>query len=311
VLTALPVVIVAGYLGAGKTTLVNHVLRNAGGRRVAVLVNDFGEINIDADLIEGSAAGVISLAGGCLCCSFGDDLVGTLQGLTQGAARVDVVLIELSGVAQPGPVARTIRLARGVELAGILALADACAVQRQCSDGYVGETVRQQLRDADWILLNKTDLVTADTAALLPGWLTQVAPQARVIACAAHQVDPDLLLGLCGQARDSQRALAALQQRPISCKQGCAPDIFASRSFVLPTKVDLSALGCALAASGSGVLRAKALAPDPGGQGRCLQVSAGRWQIDDTPVHGDGRLLVIGLRQQMASDPLFFSRLGL
>ena len=95
-LTALPVVIIGGYLGAGKTTLINHVLRNAGGRRVAVLVNDFGEINIDADLIEGATAGVLSLSGGCLCCSFGDDLVGTLQALAQGDGRPDVVLIELS-----------------------------------------------------------------------------------------------------------------------------------------------------------------------------------------------------------------------
>ena len=94
----LPTVVIGGYLGAGKTTLVNHLLRHADGRRVAVLVNDFGDVNIDADLIEGADAGVLSLSGGCLCCSFGDDLVGTLLALQRRQPPPDVVLIELSGV---------------------------------------------------------------------------------------------------------------------------------------------------------------------------------------------------------------------
>ena len=104
----LPTVLIGGYLGAGKTTLVNHLLRQADGRRVAVLVNDFGSINIDADLIEGSSAGVLALSGGCLCCSFGDDLVGTLQALTRREPAPDVCLIELSGVALPAAVLRTV-----------------------------------------------------------------------------------------------------------------------------------------------------------------------------------------------------------
>jgi G3E family GTPase len=310
-LTALPVVIVGGYLGAGKTTLVNHVLRNASGRRVAVLVNDFGEVNIDADLIEGATAGVISLSGGCICCSFGDDLPGTLQSLAKGEKKVDVVLIELSGVAIPALVARSIKLARGVEVAGTLVLADASAIQLQCCDPYVGETVRQQLNDADWILLNKLDLITADVALALPAWLAAMAPQARIIPCCAREIDPELVLGWRAQPKESQRSIAALQCRPIGGNQFRAQGIFASRSFLLPANVDLTALGCALAASDTGVLRAKALVQGAGGRGRCLQVSAGRWQIDDAAFPDEARLLVIGLKQSVVSDPLFFSRLGL
>jgi G3E family GTPase len=311
VLAALPVVIVGGYLGAGKTTLMNHVLRNAGGRRIAVLVNDFGEVNIDADLIEGATSGLISLSGGCLCCSFGDDLPGTLQSLALGNDKVDVVLIELSGVALPAPVARSIKLARGVEVAGTLVLADASSIQRQCDDTYVGETVRQQLCDADWILLNKSDLVTAVTASALPSWLAEVAPNARVIPCGAREMDPDLVLGWRAQALDSHRSIVALQGRPIGGAQRRAQGIFASRSFMLPSNVDLAALGCALAVSDTGVLRAKALVQGSGGRGRCLQVSAGRWQIDDAALPGEARLVVIGLKQSLVSDPLFFSRLDL
>jgi G3E family GTPase len=311
VLTPLPVVIIGGYLGAGKTTLVNHLLRHAGGRRLAVLVNDFGEINIDADLIEGSAAGVISLAGGCLCCSFGDDLVGTLQALAQGDVPPDVVLIELSGVALPAPVRHSIGLARGVQVAATLVLADASEIARQASDRYVGETVRQQLREADWILLNKSDLAAPAALSALPDWMAAMAAQAQLMQCAAREVEPDLVLGWRSPAPGGRRAEAALVDQPIGAQWRSARSIFSSRSFTLPSGIDLPALGRALASPGSGVLRAKALAPDPHGQGCCLQVSGARWQIDPAPLLGAGRLVVIGLRQSLGADPLFFDRLGL
>ena len=102
----LPAVVVGGWLGAGKTTLVNHLLRHAGGRRIAVLVNDFGEVSIDADLIVGAEGGLLSLAGGCMCCSWGDDLFGTLARLRAREPAPEVLLVETSGVAQPAAVAR-------------------------------------------------------------------------------------------------------------------------------------------------------------------------------------------------------------
>ena len=163
-LAPLPTVVIGGYLGAGKTTLVNHLLRHAGGRRIAVLVNDFGEVDIDADLIVGQDGEVLSLAGGCVCCSFGSDLVGTLMALPERSPPPEVVLIELSGVALPAAVVRSARLAPGIDVVGTLVVLDAADVARQAADRYVGDTVRQQLADADLLLLNKTDLV--DAAAL-------------------------------------------------------------------------------------------------------------------------------------------------
>ncbi|MCG6953324.1 MAG: GTP-binding protein, partial [Betaproteobacteria bacterium] len=112
----LPVTVIGGYLGAGKTTLVNHLLRHAGGKRLAVLVNDFGELPIDADLIESQNDAVISLAGGCLCCSFGSDLLGAVNSLTRRVPRPDQLLIEASGVALPDAIAASLSLLREVAL---------------------------------------------------------------------------------------------------------------------------------------------------------------------------------------------------
>ena len=209
----LPVVIIGGYLGAGKTTLVNHLLRHAQGHRVAVLVNDFGSVNIDAELLsaqaQGSQAGVISLAGGCLCCSFGDDLVGTLQSLQQRQPAMDVVLIELSGVALPAPVARTVGLARGVELVGCLVVADALQVRQQAADTYVGETVCQQLQQANGLLLNKAGLLQQtlnerDAAQALldtEAWLCTLAPQAPCLTFEATELPAPWVWDWCQAPR--------------------------------------------------------------------------------------------------------------
>jgi G3E family GTPase len=322
--TGLPAVVIGGYLGAGKTTLVNHLLRQAGGRRIAVLVNDFGAVDIDADLIEGAEAGVLSLAGGCLCCSFGDDLVGTLTGLRRRNPTPDVVLIELSGVALPAAVLRSVRLAPGIDAAGTLVLADAADIRRQAGDRYVGDTVRQQLRDADWVLVNKTDLLEAPALQDLLPWLSGLAPGVRVMACAANALPAELVLGWrtggpgavdSADHADGDSADLAHFVSPVWGSFGrrvsSADQLFASHSLPLPPGTDLAALGAALAAPDSGVLRAKALladgeldAPGVGASGWLLQVAGGRWQVTPAVVRGAGRLVLIGLRDQI--DPRRF-----
>ncbi len=320
----LPVVLIAGYLGAGKTTLVNHLLRHAQGRRVAVLVNDFGSINIDAELIAANAdddlsAGVLSLAGGCLCCSFGDDLVGTLGALARRNPPPDVCLIELSGVALPASVARTARLSPTAEVVGTLVVADAEHIQRQAADRYVGDTVRQQLHQADWLLLNKPDLVAPAALQATAAWLQRTVPQARAWAGAVDAVWPELLLGwrdgadaaggtparvaptatavgagLPQSHAADQAALASFAARPLSRRStgaGHGDETFESCSFALAAHTDLRALGARLAAADSGVLRAKGLLA-----GCLLQVAAGRWAV--TPARDDTStpLVLIGLR---------------
>ena len=301
----LPTVLIGGYLGAGKTTLVNHLLRQADGRRVAVLVNDFGSINIDADLIEGSSAGVLALSGGCLCCSFGDDLVGTLQALTRREPAPDVCLIELSGVALPAAVLRTVRLALDIGVVGTLVLADAAEIRRQAADRYVGDTVRQQLLDADWLLLNKPDLVCTDELQATTQALAGLAPQARLWAGSAATLPAELVLGWRGDdVPDAPKSTptparsveAAFGGRPIAAPPPGASSVFDSCSTALPDGADLAALGARLADPASGVLRAKGLARDAQGQGWLLQVAGGRWAVTAATLDGPGRLVLIGLR---------------
>jgi len=105
---SVPVLLVTGFLGAGKTTFVNHLLAHAEGRRIAAVVNDFGAINIDAELIAGAADGVVSLSNGCICCSLEGDLLRTLAVLLRRDPRPDLIVIETSGVADPADVVRNL-----------------------------------------------------------------------------------------------------------------------------------------------------------------------------------------------------------
>jgi len=310
-LAPLPTVVIGGYLGAGKTTLVNHLLRHAGGRRIAVLVNDFGEVDIDADLIVGQDGEVLSLAGGCVCCSFGSDLVGTLMALPERSPTPEVVLIELSGVALPAAVVRSARLVPGIDVVGTLVVLDAADVARQAADRYVGDTVRQQLADADLLLLNKTDLVDAAALPALRHALQALAPRAAWLPGAVAELPVELVLGWRHDpASDATghdgpgtaaASVAAFASRPIAPTAGPAATkraeaVFATRHAPLPTGTDLAALGRALVQPGLGVLRAKALAVDAAGQGQLLQVVGARWRVTPSRVAGPGRLVVIGLR---------------
>lgn len=161
---ALPFTVIGGYLGAGKTTLVNRLLADAHGRRVVVLVNDFGDIAVDAALIEADDGDTMSFANGCVCCSLADGFASALGRLRERADRFDHVVVEVSGVGNPRAVAQWGRTP-GFELDGVLVLADATAIQRQLADPYVGETVAAQLAAADMVVLTKLDLADPRAAA--------------------------------------------------------------------------------------------------------------------------------------------------
>jgi len=300
-----PAILIGGYLGAGKTTLVNHLLRHAAGRRIAVLVNDFGEVSIDADLILGAEGGVLSLAGGCVCCSFGSDLVGTLAEVLRRDPAPDLVLIETSGVGIPSAVARAAALVPGLRLEATVVVADAPTVRARAADRYVGDTVRQQLEDADLLLLNQTDRADATTMTALQAWWAAEHPRTPLWPTVRAQVPVEAVLGLGeslqGDAGSSPEASAfAPQARPFAP----AAEVFESGSLWLTGRVDVQALTAEWAGRAATLVRAKGIVEDLQGglvsvqwAGRQAHVEPWTAPIDPSKV---GRVAWIGLRGSSA-----------
>jgi G3E family GTPase len=190
----IPVTLVTGFLGSGKTTLVNHILRNRSGVRAAVLVNELGEIGIDNELIVGVDAGMIELSNGCVCCSTNSDLVEAIARVLGRAETVDHILVETTGVADPRPVAATFQRAefRGVlRLDAIIAVAEAEQFSLERFDSTVA---RSQLRYADAVLVNKCDRVAEPRLASIEAALRALNPHARLVRTTYCEVPLPLIL---------------------------------------------------------------------------------------------------------------------
>ncbi|WP_321795716.1 GTP-binding protein [Caballeronia sp. J97] len=160
----IPLAVIGGYLGAGKTTMINALLTNTDGRRVTVLVNDFGSINIDAALIRARSDDVIGLENGCVCCSIGGKLMETLIEISARDVRPDLLVIEASGVSDPLRIAQVGLLDRAYRLQGIVVAVDAQRIEETLADAYIGDTARLQIEGATSIVLTKTDLLGSEEA---------------------------------------------------------------------------------------------------------------------------------------------------
>ena len=187
-----PILLVAGFLGAGKTTVLNHILANAEGRRIAAVVNDFGTINIDAELIADSSEGVVSLANGCICCSLEGDLLRTLAGILRRNPRPDYIVIETSGVADPADIVRNLMdpvIWKEAPLETVLCVIDSTTPVAKLDDPLL----RSQLRTADVAALSKTDLVDEPGRERTRGAVRAVRPTAVVVDAPHGQVPAALL----------------------------------------------------------------------------------------------------------------------
>jgi len=302
---SIPVTVIGGYLGAGKTTLVNHLLRSADGLRLAVLVNDFGALPIDRDLITGGdgddGGDTLEISGGCICCSYGSDLMEALLELPRRRPGIDRVLIETSGVALPGMVANAVGLLQGYALDGTVVLADAETVRRQAADAYIGDTITRQLASADLVILNRCDLVSEEVREETMRWVEEQSPNGRVVPAEHSKVPSALVLGL---HRGGDRASTVLRT-----PGGIAASALYESVELRPDRaVDVDLLARALTAPDSGVLRAKGFLRDKDGRLVILQVVGRRFEITDAPVAATpGTLVVIGLRGQLDRAAYFIS----
>ena len=179
--TQIPVTVLTGYLGAGKTTLLNRILSENHGKRYAVIVNEFGEIGIDNDLIVESDEEIYEMNNGCVCCTVRGDLIRVVEGLMRRPGRFDGIIVETTGLADPVPVAQTFFMDDDVraktELDAVVALVDAKHLPLRLKDSREAE---DQIAFADVILLNKTDLVTPEELEKVEATIRAINPAARI-----------------------------------------------------------------------------------------------------------------------------------
>ena len=195
----IPVTVLTGYLGAGKTTLLNRILSQDHGRRWAVIVNEFGEIGIDTELVTHASEELFEMNNGCICCTVRGDLIRTVHGLLQRPGRFDAIIVETTGLADPGPVAQTFfvdpQLRQHTQLDSITTLVDARHITAQ----LIGSReALEQVAFADQIVLNKTDLVDEATLLSVTRELRRINPLAPIHRALRSGVALDLVLGRGG-----------------------------------------------------------------------------------------------------------------
>lgn len=189
-----PITVLTGFLGSGKTTLLNHILQADHGLRVGVIVNEFGEVSIDHELITGQQEGLVELANGCVCCSLRGDLLRAIQETLESQNQVQYLLVETTGLADPLPIIQDLlrpQLQGSIRLDGVITLVDAANFDRNLDRA---EAAYNQLVYGDILLVNKVDLVDDNTVDLIEEGIRKVNPDARILPCTMGKVDLHLLL---------------------------------------------------------------------------------------------------------------------
>jgi G3E family GTPase len=245
-----PVLLVTGFLGAGKTTVVNHLLAHAEGRRIAAVVNDFGAINIDAELISGAGDGVVSLANGCICCSLEGDLLRTLAALLRRDPQPEFIVIETSGVADPADIVRNLMdpvIWKEAPLETVLCVLDATISAAALNDDAL---VHSQLRAADVVAMSKVDLADETQRRQLRDAVRALRAAAVIVDALNGEVPVELLFPL-----DTDRAPAPREVRP----QRPAVERFETLSWTSEHPVSLPRLQQAIGKLAPKLARAKGL----------------------------------------------------
>jgi len=190
-----PVTVLTGYLGAGKTTLLNRILSEPHGKKYAVIVNEFGEIGIDNDLVVGADEEVFEMNNGCICCTVRGDLVRILDGLMRRQGKFDAIIVETTGLADPAPVAQTFfvdeNVGRKTKLDAVVTVADAKWLNERLKDA---PEAKNQIAFADVILINKTDLVSPEELSDIEARIRGINPYAKLHKTERAQIPLDAVL---------------------------------------------------------------------------------------------------------------------
>jgi G3E family GTPase len=288
-----PITVIGGYLGAGKTTLLNRLLADPGGRRLGVIVNDFGVLGIDADKF--TAAGisdVISLPNGCVCCSLGNDLAAGLDTLLAMDHPPDQIVIEVSGVADPAAAAAWCTVP-GFSHGGVIVLAAADSVRSQARDRYIGSDVLRQLQGADIVVITKPDLVDGLDLTGTGAWIDEVSAGAPRLLATHGDLPHDLILG--------QRSPRAASSGTIDHRDG-----YATWSWISREPVSERALAKFVETLGEQILRLKGRVLVGGSQGHSeVQVVGRHRQITNHArvEIGESTLVAIAAGHELELDP--------
>ncbi len=318
----IPVTILTGFLGAGKTTLLNHILHAAHGHRIAVIENEFGPVNIDSELLVRKSAGVIEMTNGCLCCTVRADLARHLLDLKArrdaGELVFDRVMIETTGVADPGPVVQTFfgepTLREAFLLDAVITVVDVVHAPRQLQEQPV---LQKQIGFADRLLLSKGDLVGPAALSRLAERLAAINPRAPMRPLEHGKVDLDFILDIRGfnlnetlLAEEAAPATSKIKYRPVAPKdlsfRTTQGDEIGSLLLEHPGEVDLDAIGAfvqdTIDRHGDDLLRYKGVLAVPGQENKLIFQGIHRlagfdfgeaWGEDEAR---RSRIVVIGLR---------------
>src|SRR5580700_1531204 len=192
----IPVSVLTGFLGAGKTTLVNHILRDQSEYKFGLIINEIGEIGIDGQLVQAETEDVVEMSNGCICCTIRKDLVKGIQKLLK-REDLDYLLIETTGIADPGPVAQTFlnipQLQQFVRMDSIITVVDSEQIEKQMRET---QTAREQIVMADFLLLNKTDLVSEEQLQKIEAQARELNPHARIFRTNHSQANLKELLDM-------------------------------------------------------------------------------------------------------------------
>ena len=234
----IPATVVTGFLGAGKTTLIRHLLKTANGKRLALIINEFGDIGIDGEVLKACGnedcgeEDIVELANGCLCCTVADDFVPTIEGLLARDPLPDHIVIETSGLALPKPLVRAFgwpEIRTRLTVDGVVAVVDGPAVdagvfaadpdavqeQREADEALEHESSLEEVFDdqvncADLVIVNKTDQMSTDSLErIAKGLRTKIRPSVKLIETSHAAIDADVLLGLAAAAENDLEARPA------------------------------------------------------------------------------------------------------